>query len=129
MLYVTKYILSSLLARDEKNHLENFYVKLNLSNEKWLISYSYNPNKSMSCNHLDALRTFLDLHSTTCEKILILGDFNVGIEEQNSNFFEITTFLQALWNSPHVTKIQIILLHVLIWFYLTHVETFGVLVL
>ena len=129
MLYVTKYILSSLLARDEKNHLENFYVKLNLSNEKWLISYSYNPNKSMSWNHLDALITFLDLHSTTCEKILILGDFNVGIEAQDSNLSEITTFLQALWNSPHVTKTQIILLHVLIWFYLTHVETFGVLVL
>ena len=96
MLYVTKYILSSLLARDEKNHLENFYVKLNLSNEKWLISYSYNPNKSMSCNHLDALITFLDLHSTTCEKILILGDFNVGIEAQDSNLSEITTFLLAL---------------------------------
>ena len=95
-MYVTKYIPSSLLATDEENHIENFYVKLNLSNEKWLVSYSYNPNKSMSCNHLDALRTFLDLHSTTFEKILILGDFNVGIEEQNSNFSEITTFLQAL---------------------------------
>ena len=38
-------------------------------------------------NHLDALSTYLDLHSTTYEKILILGDFNVGIEEQHVKAF------------------------------------------
>ena len=37
----------------------------------------------MICNHLDALSIYLDLHSTTYEKSLILGDFNVGIEEQH----------------------------------------------
>ena len=41
----------------------------------------------MICNHLDALSTYLDLHSTTYEKILILGDFNVGIEEQHIKAF------------------------------------------
>ena len=38
-------------------------------------------------NHLDALSTYLDLHSTTYEQILILGDFNVGIEEQHMKAF------------------------------------------
>ena len=37
----------------------------------------------MICNYLDVLSTYLDLHSTTYEKILILGEFNVGIEEQH----------------------------------------------
>ena len=37
----------------------------------------------MICNHLDASSTYLDLHSKTYEKILILGDFNVGIDEQH----------------------------------------------
>ena len=41
----------------------------------------------MICNHLDALSTYLDLHSTTYEKILILSDFNVGIEEQHMKAF------------------------------------------
>ena len=71
MLYVREDILSNLLASDEKN-----YVELNLRNEKWLISCSNKPNKTMICNHLNALSTYLDLHSTTYEKILILGDFN-----------------------------------------------------
>ena len=114
MLYVREDIPSNLLATDEKNHIESFYVEQNLRDEKWLISScSYNPNKSMICNHLDALSTYLDLHSTTYEKILILGNFNVGIEEQHMKAFCDNCNLQALSNSPHVTKIQIIL-HVLI---------------
>ena len=63
----------------------------------------------MICNHLDALSTYLDLHSTTYKKILILGDFNVEIEEQYMKACVITTILQALSNSQHVTKVQIIL--------------------
>ena len=82
MLYIREDIPSNLLATDEKNYIESFYVELNLRNEKWLINCSYNPNKTMICNHLDPLSTYLDLNSTANEKILILGDFNVGIDEQ-----------------------------------------------
>ena len=74
MLYVREDIPSNLLATHEKNHIKSFYVELNLRNEKWLINCSYKPNKFMICNYLDALSTYLDLHSTTYEKILILGD-------------------------------------------------------
>ena len=69
LLNVREDIPSNLLASDVKNHIQNFYVELNLRNEKWLISCSYNPNKTMICNHLDALSTYQDLHSTTYEKI------------------------------------------------------------
>ena len=74
MLYVREDIPSNLLATHEKNHIKSFYVELNLRNEKWLINCSYKPNKFMICNYLDALSTYLDLHSTTYEKNLILGD-------------------------------------------------------
>ena len=43
----------------------------------------YNPNKTMICNHLDALSTYLNQHSTTYEQILILSNFNVGINNYN----------------------------------------------
>ena len=78
ILYVREDIPSNLLATDEKTHIGSLYVELNLHNEKWLINCSYNPNKTMICNHLHALSTYLDLHPTTYEKSLILGDFNVG---------------------------------------------------
>ena len=68
MLYVKEDFLLTCLPRMKKSHIESFYVELNLRNEKWLINCSYNPNKSMIGNHLDALSTYLDLHSTTYEK-------------------------------------------------------------
>ena len=55
MLYVREDIPSNLLATDKKSHIESFYVELNLRNEKWLITCSYNSNKTMICNHLDVL--------------------------------------------------------------------------
>ena len=68
MLYVREAIHSNLLATDEKNHIESFYVELNLCNEKWLFNCSRNLNKTMTCNHLDALSAHLDLHSIYMKK-------------------------------------------------------------
>ena len=75
ILYVRGDIPSNLLDTDEKNHIESFHIELNLRYEKGLINCSYNPSKSMVCNHLDTLSTYLDLHSTNHEKVLVLGDF------------------------------------------------------
>ena len=83
MLYFREDIPSNLLATDEKNCIKSFYVELNLRNKKWLINSSYNLNKTKICNLINVLSTYLDLHSTAYEKILILGDFNVGTEEQH----------------------------------------------
>ena len=98
MLYVREDIPSNLLTTDSKNHIESFYVELNLRYGKWLINCSYNPNKTMICNPLDALSTYLDLHSTTYEKNLILGDFDVGIGEQHMkaffNNYNLTSFIK-----------------------------------
>ena len=52
-----------------------------------LINCSYNPHKSEIKKHLTVLRHSLDLHSSKYDKILILGDFNVGIEEANMQSF------------------------------------------
>ena len=86
-LYVREDIPSKLVATDEKNQIESFYVELNLRNEKSIINCSYNSNKTIICNHLDALSTYLNLHSTKYEKIVILGDFNVGTDEQHIKAF------------------------------------------
>ena len=98
MLYVREDIPSILFAT------ESFYVELNLRNEKWLINCSHNPNKTMICNHLDALSTYLDLHATTYEKILILGDFNLGIEEQHMKAFCDNYNLTSLIKQPTCYK-------------------------
>ena len=50
----------------------------------------------MICNHLNALGTYLYLHSTTYEKVLILCDFNVRIEEEHMKAFRDNYNLTSL---------------------------------
>ena len=86
ILFVRKDICSNLVEPDEKP-IEDFYVELNLRNDKWLLNCSYNPHKNNTGNHLKALSDFLDSHSSTYEKVLTLGDFNVEADDQNMKTF------------------------------------------
>ena len=60
----------------------------------------------MICNHLDALCTCLDLHFTTYERVLILGDFNAGIEKQYVKAFSDNYNLTSLIKQPTCYKNQ-----------------------
>ena len=70
-----------------QNPIESFYVELNLRTNKWVINCSYNPHKCLIRNHLDAISKTLDLHSSTYDKIMLLGDFNTEIDEQHMQSF------------------------------------------
>ena len=50
MLYFREDLPAKLLPIDRTN--ESCFVELNLKRTKWLISYSYNPNKSNIYSHL-----------------------------------------------------------------------------
>ena len=50
----------------------------------------------MISNHLAALEKFLDFHFSNCEKVLILGDFNVWVNEQHMQSFSETYDLKSL---------------------------------
>ena len=80
MLYVREDIPSNFLASDNKP-IESLYVELNFQNVKMLKTCPYNPDKAEVGNHLAALNSLLDVNSTKYEKILILGDFHVEIND------------------------------------------------
>ena len=107
-----KIFLLTCLQSAKKDHIETFYVALNLVKEKWLINFS-NKQIKLFCSHLNAFSIYPGFHSTTHEQVLILGDFNVGTEEKHLKLSSITTILQKLSNSPYIAQIQTIL-HVLI---------------
>ena len=94
MLYVREDIPSNLIAFEDKP-IESLFNELNLQNTKVLINCPYNPHKSER-----ALRNSLDLHSSKYEKILILGDFNVEIEEANMKSFCENYNLKRLIKQP-----------------------------
>ena len=79
----------SLYVREDipTNLIERFYVEMNLCKDKWLINCSYNPHKNMIGNHLRALSEKLDIYSTSYDNFIILGDFNIEMEEQEIKDF------------------------------------------
>ena len=103
MLYIREDIPSNHLATD-KESMESLYVELNIWNEKYLRNCSYNPHKTMIKNHLATLSNFLDLASSKYKKMLILGDFNVGIDEPHMGSFCETYNLTNLIKQPTCYK-------------------------
>ena len=95
MSYVRQDIPSNLL-KVESLPIEGFYVELKLRSENWLINCSYNPNRNLIGNHLEKLSDFLDFHSSSCNNIIILGDFNVDVEEPHMKRFCENYNLQKL---------------------------------
>ena len=79
MLFVRQDIPAKLIV-SETPPVEGLYVEVKLKKQKWLISCSYNPNKSRIRQHMEALAKNMDLYFSTYEKFIFLGDFNAGIE-------------------------------------------------
>ena len=86
MLFVREDIPSNLVEAEAKP-IEGFYIELNLCNDKWLLNCSYNPHKNNTGNYLKALSDFLNSYSSTYEKVLILGDFNIEVDDRNMKTF------------------------------------------
>ena len=81
-----------------------FYVELNLSNEKYLVNCSYNPLRTAISNHTATLKSILDLHPSNYKNILILGNFNVGVNEEQMKTFCETYNLNNLIKQPACYK-------------------------
>ena len=105
MLFVREDIPAKLIA-SETPPVEGLYVEVKLRKQKWLISCSYNPNKSMICQHMEALAKNMDLYSSTYENFIFLGDFNAGMEHSAlkdfCNLYSLTSLINrpTCWKNP-----------------------------
>ena len=96
---------------NESNHLnqdkescQSFYVELNLRNSKWLINCSYNSHKNNIGTHLDRISQSLDVFSSKYERFLLVGDFNVAVEETHMKSFCENYALTNLIRQPTCYK-------------------------
>ena len=65
----------------------------------------YNHHKSLISNHLDAVSKILDLHSLTCDKIILFGDFNTETDDgQHMQSFCDNYSLKSLKRQPTCYK-------------------------
>ena len=88
LLYIRDDIPSKLI--ESKMTIEGLFVEINLRKKKWLLCCSYNPKKSLVCNHLKEIGNNLDLLSSKYDNYLLMGDFNAEPSEPViSDFCEI----------------------------------------
>ena len=105
MLFVREDIPAKVIA-SETPPVEGFYVEVKLRKQKRLISCSYNPNKSMTCQHMKALAKNMDLYSSTYENFIFLGDFNASMEHSAlkdfCNLYSLTSLInrRTCWENP-----------------------------
>ena len=86
LLYVRKDIPAQILSHDFPS-AESFFVEIILHKKKWFINCSYNPNKNNIKNHLEIISKALDAFSTKYENIILLGDFNVCVDDETMGNF------------------------------------------
>ena len=68
---------------------ECFFIEINLCKRKWLVCCSNNPYRDNIKDHLNTINSNLDLYSSKYEYIIVIGDFNVEVNDKfMSNFCE-----------------------------------------
>ena len=86
MLFVREDIPSKLLL-EENTPIEVFCIKINLRKKKCLICGFYNPHRTPIDSHMDSLSENLALYSSTHENYIVLGDFNVEVDNNAISSF------------------------------------------
>ena len=103
LLYVREDIPAKILSHDFPS-AESFFVEIILHKKKWLINCSYNPNKNNIKNHLEIISKALDAFSTKYENIILLGDFNVCVDDETMRNFCNSYNLNNLIKQPTCFK-------------------------
>ena len=80
LVFVREHTAVKFLFSEEKPIAE-FFFDLNFYKNKWFVCCSSNPNKSNISRHLDTLRKSLELYSSHYENTILLGVFNVSIDD------------------------------------------------
>ena len=106
LVYVRDNIPSNLVKLDQKfENFEGFFIELELSKKnKWLLSYSYNPHKGNTKQHLSNISKSLDELNSKYDNILIIGDLNTEMSEPSSNEFCQIYNLESIVNKPSCLK-------------------------
>ena len=103
LVFVWEVIPVKFLSSEEKP-IEAFFFDLNLHKKKWLVCCSCNPNKSNISRHLDTLRKSLDLYSAHYENTILIGDFNVSIDDPHIESFCESYRFKSLIKDPTCFK-------------------------
>ena len=109
MLFVREDIPAKLIFT-EVSPIEGFYVEINSRKQKWLICCSYNPNKHNTSKHIQALSKRFNLFSSNQENVILIGDFNAGLNnavlKDFYNLYNLTNLVNkaTFYKNPNNTS-------------------------
>ena len=104
--HVRDNIASDLVMLDQKfENFEGFFIELELSRKnKSLLSYSYNPHKGNTKEHLSNISKGLDELNSKYDNILIIGNLNSEMSKPSLDEFCQTYNLETIVNKPTCFK-------------------------
>ena len=88
----------------ENTPIEGIYVELNFRKKNWLLCCTYNPNRNIITNHLDALKRSLDPCSTKYDNLIVIGNLNAEVDLECMKLFCETYDLSSLIKVPTCYK-------------------------
>ena len=77
---------------------------MNLRKKKRLISFSYNPNRTLIANHVTVLSKKIDNYTTKYDNLLFWGYFTAGLEDAWSKTICLAYSLTSMINKPTCYK-------------------------
>ena len=108
LLYIKDDISSRLLTNHRlPDNVECLFIKIKISNKKWLLCCSYNPHRNNISNHISHLSKGLDNYESHYDNILFLGDLNSQLSENCVNDFYNVYNLSNLVKDFHKMVITI----------------------
>ena len=88
----------------ESTPIEDIYVELNFRKKNWLLCCTYNPNRNIIANYLDALKRSLDPYSTKYDNLMVMGNLNAEVNLECIKRFCETYDLSILIKVPTCYK-------------------------
>ena len=79
-------------------------IEVSIKSKKWLLCCTYNPNKSLTENHLRQLQKQLEASSERSDHFLIMGDFNADVSDPSVTSFCTLFKLKSTVNEPTCYK-------------------------
>ena len=79
---ISVYFKNNIIAKSSKTinlSIEAIFIEMSLRSKKWLLCFTYNPNKSLLERHLNQTDSQLEIFCKNYEHLLMLGDFNANI--------------------------------------------------
>ena len=94
MLIVREDVPCKLLSLENK-FIKNFHVEINLWKTKWLLCCSYSSRRNNIVLHLEHLNWNLALYLSCYQNLMIIGDFNVEVNNSAVSVFSDTYNLKS----------------------------------